>query len=64
MISRHYDGALLTLCGYVVTDEATVQIVEETTGNTEGWDGLHRCSHCQRHRRTMLREREEQEASG
>lgn len=64
LISRHYDGAILTLCGYVVTDEAAVQIVEEATENTESWDGLHRCFHCQRYRRAMLREREEQEASG
>ena len=63
LVSRHWDGAVLTLCGYVEEGNGAVQIVEEPTEHTEGWDGLHRCYHCERFRRAMLREREKQTTS-
>lgn len=62
LISRHWSGAMLTLCGYVETDEDAEQIVEEPSEHTAGWDGLHRCFHCERTREVMLRERGKQEA--
>jgi hypothetical protein len=64
LISRHWDGAVLTLCGYVEDDEQAEQVVEEPGEYTIGWDGMHRCFHCQRMRKAMLRECREQETSG